>query len=91
MVSYATQRDHHADGVVRYAIGQETGQPGNHLLVMQFRTPEHYARVRATAIPTVMQEPCSLGATYHRFYGQTLLELDRDNPPPPSVSSRHAS
>jgi quinol monooxygenase YgiN len=81
ILSYAAEHDHYADGVVRYAIGRETDQPGNHLLVMQYKTAEHYARVRAAAVPTFIARLLALGCTYRRFYGQTILELDRANQP----------
>ena len=90
ILSYAVEHDHYADGVVRYAIGREIDQPGNHLLVMQYKTPQHYTKVRAAAIPTFIADLLAAGCTYRRFYGQTLLELDRASTTPASAPSQHA-
>jgi quinol monooxygenase YgiN len=80
ILSYAVEHDHYADGMVRYVIGREVGYPENHLFVLQYKTAEHYARVRAFAVPTFVARLVALGCTYRRFYGQTILELDRANP-----------
>jgi len=87
ILAYAEARDHRADGVVRYAIGREIDHPENHLLVMQYRTAQQYATVRAAAIQTIMARLVALGCRYRRFYGDAILDLDREDPsgPPPRL------
>lgn len=78
LMSYARVQDHRATGVLRCVVGREVERHANLLLVLQYRTPEDFARRRMEAGLPLAAQMEALGCTIERFYSRTILERDQD-------------